>query len=73
MHPPSQSYNDMQSPNEMVVDTDDYVGNADAPEQDPVAIINPDQLEIETVEPARDLVKATDRSYSLATPWAPGQ
>ncbi|KID87115.1 Peptidase C19, ubiquitin carboxyl-terminal hydrolase 2 [Metarhizium guizhouense ARSEF 977] len=39
-----QSYN-VDSPNEMVVDTDDYVGVANAPEKDSVAIINPDGLE----------------------------
>ncbi|KAK2601922.1 ubiquitin-specific protease ubp15 [Conoideocrella luteorostrata] len=40
----NQSYN-VDSPNEMVVDTDDYVGVANAPEKDHVAIINPDSLE----------------------------
>lgn len=37
----NQSYN-VDSPGDMVVDTDDYVGVANAPEKDSVAIINPD-------------------------------
>lgn len=40
----NQSYN-VDSPNEMVVDTDDYVGITNASEKDSVAIINPDGLE----------------------------
>lgn len=53
-----QSYN-VPSPNEMVVDTDDYVGSANAPEKEPVAIINADQLEQET-DQLQDLPLAND-------------
>lgn len=56
---PRQSYN-VPSPNEMVVDTDDYVGVANDPEKDPVAIINPDQLE-QDADQLQDLPLATDR------------
>lgn len=58
---PSQSYNpDIQSPSEMVVDTDEFSGVANAPEQDHVAIINPENLDSE-VDQLQDLPKATDR------------
>ncbi|POR35949.1 Ubiquitin carboxyl-terminal hydrolase 21 [Tolypocladium paradoxum] len=56
----NQSYN-VDSPNEMVVDADDYVGVADAPEKDPVAIISPDNLEHgETDQQLQDLPLAND-------------
>ncbi|PHH89821.1 hypothetical protein CDD83_5201 [Cordyceps sp. RAO-2017] len=38
------SYN-VESPNEMVMDADDYVGVADPSEKDPVAIISPENLD----------------------------
>lgn len=40
----NQSYN-VDSPNEMVMDTDDYVGVANISEKESVAIINPDGIE----------------------------
>jgi ubiquitin carboxyl-terminal hydrolase 7 len=48
----------------MVVDTDDYVGTPNAPEQDQVAIINPDNLDNEA-EQLLDLPKATERTLPL--------
>ncbi|KAK5993223.1 Deubiquitinating enzyme 15 [Cladobotryum mycophilum] len=56
--PRMQSYN-IPSPNEMVVDTDDYVGVANAPEKDSVAIINPDNLDHD-VDQLQDLPLAND-------------
>ncbi|KAI8304182.1 ubiquitin carboxyl-terminal hydrolase [Colletotrichum asianum] len=50
--------NDIHSPNEMVVDTDEYVGGPDS-EKEPIAIINPDNLDNE-VEQLQDLPLATD-------------
>ena len=44
----------------MVVDSEDYVGTANAPDPDHVAIINPDNLDNET-DQLQDLPKATDR------------
>lgn len=52
----------MPSPNEMVVDTDEYLDDVDGPDAEPVAIINPDNLEAES-EPASDKPLATDRMY----------
>lgn len=51
----------MPSPNEMVMDTGDYVGVDNDPEKDPVAIINPDNLEQEA-EQLQDLPLANDRA-----------
>lgn len=66
-----QSYN-VDSPNEMVVDTDDYVGVANAPEKDSVAIINPDGLEqgdsdaqLQDLPLANDCTLPVDRSHDL--------
>jgi ubiquitin carboxyl-terminal hydrolase 7 len=47
------------SPNEMAVDTGDYVGVESSPEKDSVAIINPDNLEQEA-DQLQDLPLATD-------------
>jgi hypothetical protein len=54
-----QAYN-VPSPNEMVVDTGDYVSVEHDPEKDQVAIINPDNLEQEA-EQLQDLPLANDR------------
>jgi hypothetical protein len=35
---------DIESPSDMMVDPDDYIGQDDLSEKDDVAIINPDQL-----------------------------
>ena len=59
--PQIQSYN-LPSPNEMVVDTGDYIGVGSDPEKEPVAIINPDNLENE-VEQLQDLPLANDREW----------
>lgn len=56
--PGDQSYN-MPSPNEMVVDTGDYVGMDDISEKDPVAIINPDDLD-QDEDHLQDLPVAND-------------
>ena len=62
----NQSYN-VDSPNEMVVDADDYVGVTDASEKDPVAIISPDSVEHgETDQQLQDLPMANDRMSSLS-------
>lgn len=53
---PTQSYE--VPPNEMVVDTDDYVDEIDSPERDSVAIINPDNLDEAEQTPDKPL--ATD-------------
>jgi ubiquitin carboxyl-terminal hydrolase 7 len=60
----------MQSPNEMVVDSEDYVGGQNPPEQESVAIINPENLENDA-EQLQDLPKATDRAglYTFTRPW----
>lgn len=55
-----QTYN-VPSPNEMVVDTGDYVGVDSGLEKDPVAIINPDNLDHEG-DQLQDLPLATDRA-----------
>lgn len=52
---------------EMVVDTDDYVGVANEPEKEPVAIINPDNLDQEA-EQLQDLPLATDRTCPRHVP-----
>lgn len=64
-----QSYN-VDSPNEMVVDTDDYVGVANAPEKDSVAIINPEGLDqgdsdqqLENLPLANDCMLPVDRTH----------
>lgn len=43
----------------MVVDTDDYVGVADVSEKEPIAIINPDNLDTDA-DQLQDLPLATD-------------
>lgn len=54
-----QSYNnDIHSPNEMVVDTDEYVGGTDS-EKEPIAIIDPDNLD-NGAEQLQDLPLAND-------------
>lgn len=45
----------------MVVDTDDYVGVPNLSEKDPVAIINPDNIDEDT-EHLQDLPMADDRT-----------
>lgn len=63
-----QSYG-VDSPNEMVVDADDYVGVADAPERDPVAIISPDHLDqADTGHQLQDLPLANDRASAPLPP-----
>lgn len=54
---------DINSPNDMVMDTDDYIGVANEPEK--VAIINPDNLEQSEVDQLQDLPMANDRAYSF--------
>ncbi|KAF4120217.1 ubiquitin carboxyl-terminal hydrolase 7 [Geosmithia morbida] len=54
----NQAY-DIPSPNEMLMDTGDYVGVDNDPEKDPVAIINPDNLEQEG-DQLQDIPLATD-------------
>ncbi len=45
--PKVQTYDgDMESPNDMIVDPDDYVGQEDLDEKDDVAIINPDDADL---------------------------
>lgn len=61
-----QSYN-VPSPNEMVVDSDDYVGLANDPEKDPVAIISPDSLD-QDQDQLQDLPLATDRACPAYPP-----
>lgn len=58
--PRKQSYN-VNSPNEMVVDTEDYVGVANEPDKDPVAIINPDSPD-GSADQLQDLPMANDRA-----------
>ncbi|EQK98584.1 Peptidase C19, ubiquitin carboxyl-terminal hydrolase 2 [Ophiocordyceps sinensis CO18] len=56
----NQSYS-VDSPNEMVVDADDYVGVDHVEEKDPVAIISPDHLDqAETGHHLQDLPMAND-------------
>ncbi|KAK7398289.1 ubiquitin-specific protease ubp15 [Neonectria punicea] len=55
---PRQSH-DVNSPTDMVMDTDDYVNVANEPDKDPVAIINPDNLEPEA-DQLQDLPMAND-------------
>ncbi|UQC82690.1 ubiquitin carboxyl-terminal hydrolase [Colletotrichum lupini] len=50
--------NDIHSPNEMVVDTDEYVGGTDS-EKEPIAIIDPDNLD-NGAEQLQDLPLAND-------------
>lgn len=57
----AQQTHDINSPNDMVMDTDDYIGVASEPEK--VAIINPDNLEPSEVDQSQDLTLATDRAY----------
>jgi hypothetical protein len=54
---------DINSPNDMVMDTDDYIGVASEPEK--VAIIDPDSLEQSEADQLQDLPLATDRAYSF--------
>ncbi|KAG7118195.1 hypothetical protein HYQ44_005338 [Verticillium longisporum] len=51
--------NDITSPSEMVMDTDDYVGIPNESEKEPVAIINPDNDN--DIDNLQDLPLATDR------------
>ncbi|KAG6004547.1 hypothetical protein E4U21_000931 [Claviceps maximensis] len=56
----NQSYN-VDSPNEMVMDTDDYVGVTNVSDKESVAIINPDGLEQGDSDPQlQDLPLAND-------------
>ena len=48
----------------MVIDSDDYGVGANEADQEPVAIINPDNLENE-VDQLQDLPKANDREFGL--------
>ncbi|KAL6910991.1 putative ubiquitin hydrolase [Trichoderma evansii] len=57
--PRKQSYN-IPSPNDMVVDTDDYVGAPNAPEKEPVAIISPDGGLEHEADQLQDLPLAND-------------
>lgn len=51
----------VDSPNEMIMDADDYVGVLDAPDKEPVAIISPDNLDqVETSQQLQDLPLADD-------------
>jgi hypothetical protein len=61
-----QAYN-VPSPNEMVVDTGDYVGVDHDPEKEPVAIISPDSLE-QQADQLQDLPLANDRTFRTQTP-----
>ncbi|KAF5005389.1 hypothetical protein FDECE_8153 [Fusarium decemcellulare] len=61
---PRQTH-DVHSPNDMVMDTDDYIGVANEPEK--VAIINPDSLEQGEADQLQDLPRADDHSGD-ATP-----
>ena len=62
----TQAFNS-PSPNEMVMDTGDYVGVGNDPEKDPVAIINPDNLDQEA-DQLQDLPLATDREFLSFAP-----
>ncbi|KAL2760507.1 hypothetical protein ACRALDRAFT_1059705 [Sodiomyces alcalophilus JCM 7366] len=55
----SFNHHDVQSPNEMVVDTDEYVGVTNGSEKESIAIINPDNLDSES-DQLQDLPLATD-------------
>lgn len=59
--PRKQSYN-VHSPNDMVVDSGDYVGVANEPDKEPVAIINPDSTDGEA-DQLQDLPMADDRTF----------
>lgn len=59
--PRKQSYN-VHSPNDMVVDSGDYVGVANEPDKEPVAIINPDSTDGEA-DQLQDLPMANDRTF----------
>ncbi|RDA85100.1 hypothetical protein CP532_3121 [Ophiocordyceps camponoti-leonardi (nom. inval.)] len=51
----------IDSPNEMIMDADDYVGAIDASDKDPVAIISPDNLDqVEAGHQLQDLPLADD-------------
>jgi hypothetical protein len=60
MHHAQQTH-DINSPNDMVMDTDDYIGVASEPEK--VAIIDPDSFEQSEADQLQDLPLATDRAY----------
>lgn len=62
-----QSYN-VPSPNDMVVDTDDYVGVPNAPEKESVAIISPEGAVEHEADQLQDLPLANDCAYSLPLP-----
>lgn len=55
------------SPNEMVVDTSDYVDMDTENEKEPVAIINPDTLGQDEGQTEEYKIPATDRSYCPRT------
>ncbi|VUC34971.1 unnamed protein product [Clonostachys rosea] len=57
--PDHQAYNNAPSPNEMVVDTGDYLDVDNDPEKDPVAIISPENLDQEA-DQLQDLPLAND-------------
>lgn len=57
--PDDQAYNNAPSPNEMVVDTGDYLDVDNDPERDPVAIISPENLDQEA-DQLQDLPVADD-------------
>lgn len=59
----TQQTHDINSPNDMVMDTDDYIGVASEPEK--VAIIDPDSFEQSEADQLQDLPLATDRAYSF--------
>ncbi|CAG1983299.1 unnamed protein product [Fusarium graminearum] len=54
----TQQTHDINSPNDMVMDTDDYIGVASEPEK--VAIIDPDSFEQSEADQLQDLPLATD-------------
>lgn len=55
----TQSYN-VPSPNEMVVDTDDYVGVPNAPEKESVTMISPESGPEHEADQLQDLPLAND-------------
>ncbi|KAF4968274.1 hypothetical protein FZEAL_10412 [Fusarium zealandicum] len=62
---PRQTH-DINSPNDMVMDTDDYIGVPNEPEK--VAIIDPDTLEHGEADQLQDLPMANDRAYPRLHP-----
>lgn len=63
---PAQGH-DVNSPNDMIMDTDDYVGVANEPDKSPVAIINPDNTEQAEADQLQDGPRADDCAYSSPT------